>query len=431
MPIEAVTNNVNNADGLVHFSFVNVSQGDCCIVKTPLGRVFMFDCGSTYDRNKTALNNIKKSLYNSVSGISNAYSQIDGIFLSHPDQDHYNKIVDLAEDLYLRGIVVKKAFVSMHADLFNAHDNVAYRWIRRVPGDWSIPEATYTVRLNSNNDRNDQGKIDTIMVHWEKVYLADDGDMMTDDEVDENGKRYRNFKIKILAAGVTPELDGNLEFNDPNNDQKNTASIVTLIEFGQEKFLIMGDATTPVGRFLVEHFSEEISDVDILHVPHHGSRRHSLDSEFWSVAFPDTCVVSVSPKNDAHHLPAYETLMYAANVALNEVGNRDHYVYKYESTSPWQLLTENIPRYIEMDEFVDMNNIQNFREYRINVEHDPNYVVLEYNYRKSGLISRGQDKNVYTNEGTLSRGVLSLKKDIHMTSADNIESIYFAYNGKG
>ncbi len=84
-----------------------------------------------------------------------------------------------------------------------------------------------------------------------------------------------------------------------------------------------------------------------------------------------------------------------------------------------------------MDEFVDMNNIQNFREYRINVEHDPNYVVLEYNYRKSGLISRGQDKNVYTNEGRLSRGVLSLKKDIHMTSADNIESIYFAYNGKG
>ncbi len=70
--------------------FLNVGQGDCCLVQTAAGENYLFDCGSS-SRSKAGQYVLLPAL--KFYGIS----RLDGIFLSHPDADHMNGIAELLE----------------------------------------------------------------------------------------------------------------------------------------------------------------------------------------------------------------------------------------------------------------------------------------------------------------------------------------------
>lgn len=406
-PNAPLTNVVNNGNGQLHLTFVNVAQGDSLVLKTPLGRVFLLDCGSVRDP-LNAFGNILGAITNPVSGITINYAHLDGIILSHPDRDHYNKLADLAEEFAHYNYTIQNVFISLPEILFS--ETGLTNWLRRRPGPWALPGQVHQIRLNEASPRGVNGEIPPILVHWER--LPDGTD----------------FKIKFVAAGVSPNLDGQPETFLPNGDQKNTASIVTLIEFGLQKFLIMGDATTPVGNFIYNHFSEETNDVELLHIPHHGSKRHSLNSFFWGHVFPNTCVISAPVENDGDHLPAFETVLYAANATMNMGNNRNHRVYKYEAISDWEIVSRGVPRFIQIDEIVDDENDPTFRNYALKIEPDDRYTIVRRNYREANFHKR-VDKTGVTSvrRAQLTQGDLELSKDIHITSASGA-GLYWTYD---
>ena len=84
----------------------------------------------------------------------------------------------------------------------------------------------------------------------------------------------------------------------------NANSVVARLDFGETRFLFMGDAETGTERWLLA----ERADVRarVLKVAHHGSRFSSTPRFLHAVA-PEIAVISVGEKNDYHH-PAPGTL---------------------------------------------------------------------------------------------------------------------------
>ena len=69
---------------------LDIGQGDCCVLKMPGGENFLIDGGSSNKKN-TAVCQILPYLKN--QGIAT----LDGIFVSHTDQDHVSGIEELLE----------------------------------------------------------------------------------------------------------------------------------------------------------------------------------------------------------------------------------------------------------------------------------------------------------------------------------------------
>ena len=99
-------------------------------------------------------------------------------------------------------------------------------------------------------------------------------------------------KIRILYPDIVP---ADYKTKNPNND-----SIVAMLEYGNLRILLMGDAELPVERDIL---NKKINvDANILKIGHHGSKTSSTSSFLNSVS-PAVGVIEVGAKN-SYGLPS-------------------------------------------------------------------------------------------------------------------------------
>ena len=87
------------------FTMLDVGQGDCVCVRTAQGQVYLFDGGSS---SRSRVGEYVLIPYLKYRG----FDTVDGIFVSHGDQDHINAVKELLTDskglrlkaLYLPGV---------------------------------------------------------------------------------------------------------------------------------------------------------------------------------------------------------------------------------------------------------------------------------------------------------------------------------------
>ncbi len=70
--------------------FLDVGQGDCILVQTASDENYLFDCGSS---SRSAIGQYVLLPYLKYNGIG----RLDAVFVSHPDEDHVNGILELLE----------------------------------------------------------------------------------------------------------------------------------------------------------------------------------------------------------------------------------------------------------------------------------------------------------------------------------------------
>lgn len=68
--------------------FLDVGQGDCILVQTASGENYLFDCGSS---NRSGVGRYVLLPFMKYNGIR----KLDAVFLSHPDADHVNGVMEL------------------------------------------------------------------------------------------------------------------------------------------------------------------------------------------------------------------------------------------------------------------------------------------------------------------------------------------------
>ena len=89
----------------VQIIFLDVGQGDCVLIQTEAGENYLYDCGST------SRSNVGKYVllpYLKYRGIRN----LDAIFVSHPDRDHVNGVIEVLEYAKEKGIQVAQIVIS-------------------------------------------------------------------------------------------------------------------------------------------------------------------------------------------------------------------------------------------------------------------------------------------------------------------------------
>ena len=245
--------------------FIDVGQGDSICVQTDGGETYLFDGGSS---SKSQVGKYILIPYLKNKGISH----IDSVFITHPDQDHCNGIIELIENGAENGITID----------------------RIVLPSIDIPRRP---------------------TELEQILSSV-----------ENSKQKNSIQIAYIAKGAT-WLSGNTTFTCLHPEQNtaipdpNSYSSCFLVQNGAFSMLLTGDiekdAEKVMAQELAIHMKENsIQDITVLKVAHHGSNT-STSTDLLDVIQPQISVISCGRNNSYGHphpqvlerLTSYDTRM--------------------------------------------------------------------------------------------------------------------------
>jgi len=324
--VESGETTVNSERDNLLLNFVNMQQGDCALIKTPLGKKIMIDCGSdgasapslTYD-----LENIKECI-ESKYFLGNT-TTIDHLILTHSDKDHHNKLEYLFGNERKRGL---DGFTKINASIKNLiHSGTITDYAKSQEFVSGKAEKIYAV---TNRDDytvlREEEPVRSKNITWDPL----EGSFSKDIEnhaiviVDEP-----DCKISILASNVV-FLRG--IYDADASTPANRASIVTLIEANGKKILIGGDATKVTEQFLLNRYKNEeedglIKDVNLMTAAHHGSETSS-HRDYIEETNPLGVVGSAGYGNQ-HGVPKKTVIRrFRAQDRLTGVTTHDNYYYE-------------------------------------------------------------------------------------------------------
>jgi len=229
---------------------LDVGQGDCILVRTSSGANYLFDCGSS-SRSQTGRYVLLPCLR--YYGIRT----LDGIFLSHPDDDHVNGALELLAMGKDSGIEVKQLILPKMA-----------------------PETQAVMEEQLWQDR-------------------------------ESLKKSLSVPVRFLGAGEGWQCE-NAEFlclhpgKDWTGIHSNEYSMCIYGEFREEQgngfsLLLTGDVEGQGEEALLKELKErDIKGVTVLKAAHHGSRNSSSES-FLEQVKPSVTVISCGRGNRYGH----------------------------------------------------------------------------------------------------------------------------------
>lgn len=243
--------------------FLDVGQGDCCIIEHKSGINILIDAGSS---DVTSCGERRVIPFLKSEGIG----QIDYAFLSHPDSDHYSALVECMESESKGGIKVEQLVLSLYG----------------------------------KNNEEYEAIIETAKAAGcEQLYIKP-GDVLTVGE----GKDY-SFSLRCLFPY------GDEKFTD-TNDQ----SMILYATEGDFTMLFTGDMSQVEENDFLDLYGNgqgrnPYGNVDLLKVAHHGSAS-STSEEFLQCFTPQVAVISCGVNNTYGH-PHRETLK-----RLNDAGSK-------------------------------------------------------------------------------------------------------------
>lgn len=211
-------------------TFLDVGQGDCAVVETKAGQCFLFDCGSG---NKGDVGEKILIPFLQYQGIG----KVDGIFLSHPDSDHMNGVLQMLQS---EAVKIGKIILP----------------------DYEGAEEGFAILFE--------------YVSAEQVAYVSMGMQLEEDE--------------MVLTCLHPE-------KDYHTVDDNEASACYLLELDGRSVLFTGDVSAEQEKVVLEAWERQGDvSVDVLKVAHHGSR-FSTSAEFLEEIKPGIAVISCGRKN--------------------------------------------------------------------------------------------------------------------------------------
>ncbi|MGN8631111.1 DNA internalization-related competence protein ComEC/Rec2 [Blautia sp. HCP3S3_G3] len=224
---------------------LDVGQGDAIVLETEEGYHFLVDGGSS---NKTKVGQKQILPFLKNRGIS----KLDGILISHTDQDHISGIQELLELM--------------------AEDLTGIRADKLILPKWTQKNEAYE-ELEK-----------TALRSGVKPVYAGHGDII----------QAGRLELAFLAPVINEEQKEEPDVNENG--------IVCEVRYGDFRGLLTGDIGMETEKKLLPY----LSDIDFLKVAHHGSR-YSTGAEFLQKVRPEIGVISCSSSNTYGH-PSDETI---------------------------------------------------------------------------------------------------------------------------
>ena len=233
-----------------------------------------------------------KDIKNNVASVSNVTNNSESVKL----QDNVNLEVYFLDVGQADSILIKLEDEYMLIDAGNNEDGVK---LVNYFNELGIKEFKYVFGTHPHEDHI--GGMDDIINNFkiDNYYMPDKITTTKTFEDVLDALINNNLQYAILKKG--DEFNLSSANGDETNDI-NDSSIVLKLTYGNNSFLLTGDATSNVEKTLL---NDNIKS-DVLKVAHHGSN-YSSTEEFLDVVSPRYAVISVG-KNNSYNHPSNSTL---------------------------------------------------------------------------------------------------------------------------
>ena len=327
-----------NFDCWSRVTFLDVGQGDGIVVETGQG-AYLFDCGSTSRKN---IGEYVLKPYLKSRGIRS----LRGVFVSHPDEDHMNGVIELLENGADWGIVVEQLFLPAIAEGKRTESFVTLLAAAEV--------AEVPVSYIKCGDEIRDSQLRLLCLHPEENTTLADANAYSEcfyvevfakkikQEAIDDRKAIADRQAKDASEGSAMEGSGeNGNFAGNGSFAGNGERKDFRMNDGKINILLTGDVEGEGERQLTQELQEQRGQrefrVDILKVAHHGSG-YSTGTEFLATASPAIAIISCGRNNSYGHphaetlqrledarVPWYGTMDYGAlTVTVDSHGNRLH-----------------------------------------------------------------------------------------------------------
>lgn len=313
-------------------TFLDVGQGDGIVVETGQG-AYLFDCGSTSRKN---IGEYVLKPYLKSRGIRS----LRGVFVSHPDEDHMNGVIELLENGADWGIVVEQLFLPAIAEGKRTESFVtllAAAEVAEVPvsyikcGDEIRDSQLRLLCLHPEEnttlaDANAYSECFYVEVFAKKIKQEAIADRQAKDASEESAMEGSGENGNFAGNG---SFAGNGERKDFRmNDGKINILLTGDVEGEGERQLmqelqaLQQPQSLQESRRLQEQRGQREFRVDILKVAHHGSG-YSTGTEFLATASPAIAIISCGRNNSYGH-PHAETLQRLEDARVPWYGTMDY-----------------------------------------------------------------------------------------------------------
>lgn len=327
-----------NFDRGSRVTFLDVGQGDGIVVETGQ-EAYLFDCGSTSRKN---IGEYVLKPYLKSRGIR----FLRGVFVSHPDEDHMNGVIELLENGADWGIIVEQlflpaiaegkrteSFVTLLAAAEAAEVPVSYIKCGDEIRDSQLrllclhPEENTTLA-----DANAYSECFYVEVFAKKIKQEAIADRKA---IADRQAKDASEESAMEGSGENGNFAGNGSFagNGERKDFRMNDGKINILLTGdvegegerqlmQELQALQQPQSLQESRRLQEQRGQREFRVDILKVAHHGSG-YSTGTEFLAAASPATAIISCGRNNSYGH-PHAETLQRLEDARVPWYGTMDY-----------------------------------------------------------------------------------------------------------
>jgi hypothetical protein len=270
----------------------------------------------------------------------NQRANVDLLFLTHPDEDHHNKLQTILSPLNVKiGLVY-----------FGGDDSISSYVDTRAYLDVVAGKTAGVVRkvdLRENPAVND-GKVVAAINDTAVTATAGVAGELGKEFVDARGALVvyfesdakSDFTISLIAGNVTGVWkDGQFVTAETDlkaasekridSNPRNRRCLVALIECFGQRILVCGDATIVTERFELNHFTAPLGTIQYLRMGHHGSTTSSTGAYLGAFAGLKTAIASTGGQTTVvHNLPKQVVL--SGYVAKTAGGAAAHSIYSFE-----------------------------------------------------------------------------------------------------
>ena len=246
---------------------LDVGQGDCMVIRNDNKNVYIIDGGSS---------SVKKvGEYRIIPCLKwMGVNEIEAVFITHPDSDHMNGLIELLNKQRKEALTVKRVYIYAGAMSAEEYDELSM------------------LCRNSNVE----------------LLGISRGDVLADGEL----------KFSVLSPGIGGHVNtiGMRSLETDLDTTSNNASLVMYIKYKDFDMLTTGDVEKEgekdilrsgiLDEFISNDKSSDNKCIDVLKVAHHGSSGSSSLS-FLSEIKPEVSLISVGARNQYGH-PHEETL---------------------------------------------------------------------------------------------------------------------------
>ena len=279
---------------------LSVGQGACNVIYGRDIPTIMVDGGSS-DVKDVYKYRIRPFL------LSNGISEIDYLFVTHPDMDHISGVKELLSD-ELKEVNVKHQFVSVE----DGFEKIMGSKEKTGDGHSLSPrndektgfEKADFVHIISKGDRIENGSITIECLSPENKGVSV--------PTGEGGN-----SVSGSGGGTSVQGSGADKISESLNDM----SLVLKVMYENDKnhftMLYTGDISSEVEQVLINdsQIKDKLKNIDYLSVPHHGSK-YSSSEQFINTVNPKVSVISAG-KNNSYGHPHKETLERLESVATS------------------------------------------------------------------------------------------------------------------